>query len=192
MSNAQARWHSDEDEGISVAGRKNSEAAAERLRVLAKNAVDLIVSSHLRRAVETAQILAAAIGTPGIVSDPQLAERDMGDWSGRAPAEVDALWPGVLAAWIAGRIPGPPGGEPDSAVARRARESLLRHARGGWHLIVVVTHGGVIRALRREAGPSNDPIPHLGGSIAWADTTTCRLKLGHELLLGDPSVGPLT
>lgn len=191
-SNADARWHGGEDEGISAAGRKGTEIAGERLRARVDDSVILILSSHLRRAIETAQILAMAVEKYEIIDDYRLAERDMGEWTGRSPAEVEALWPGVLDDWIAGSTGGPPGGELDSAVAQRARQSLAQHACDRAGLVLVVTHGGVIRSLRREAGLENRPVPHLGGNWALINPASCELAMGPSVVLGDPVDQPLT
>jgi broad specificity phosphatase PhoE len=60
-SNAEGQWHGDEDESISEAGQEASEKAAERLRASVDGNVTLVLSSHLRRAIETARILAMAV-----------------------------------------------------------------------------------------------------------------------------------
>jgi broad specificity phosphatase PhoE len=191
-SNAEARWHGNKDEEISAVGRRDTIVACERLRAAVDDSVSLVISSSLRRALETAEILAAAVGAKNIVQDSRLRERDMGEWTGMTPSEVDVLWPGLIAAWEAGEIEGPPGGEKDTEVAARARESLWQHAIGQPVPILVITHGGVLRSLRREAGLKGRAIPHLGGHWARIDLATKQLTIGAPVLLGDPKMRPLT
>ena len=192
MSNAEARWHGSKDEKLSAAGRLDATAARGPLRAAMDDSVQLVISSDLRRARETAEILAAAIDVRLLVQDPRLRERDMGEWTGRTPREVDVLWPGLLKAWMAGEIDGPPGGEKDGEVAERVRESLSEHTVTQPGSVLVVTHGGVLRSLRREAGLESRPVPHLGGHWAWIDRSSGQLVLGAEVLLGDPAMQPLT
>ena len=191
-SNAEARWHGKNDEQISAAGRRDAIAASKRLRAVVDLSVQLVISSNLCRALETAEILAAAIDVRHIVQDSRLRERDMGEWTGKTPNEIDVLWPGLLAAWEAGEIEGPPGGEKDTEVAARARESLWEHAMGQPSPVLVVTHGGVLRSLRREAGLKGRPIPHLGGHWARIELATKELTIETPVLLGDPESHPLT
>ena len=74
-------------------------ADAERLRDrLAGIPFDRVISSPLRRAAETAVIVA-----PGrsIETDPRLMEADYGDWEGQVTQVLAASWPGRRAAWEA-------------------------------------------------------------------------------------------
>ena len=191
-SNAQGSWHGSLDEGLSRLGQEEALEAAERLRDRTDLRVSGVVSSDLRRAVETAEIMASAIGVPNVVQEPRLRERDMGKWSGRSPHEVRKRWPGMLERWIAGSIGGPPGGETDAAVARRARLALLDCCSPAPGVMLVVTHGGVIRSLRREGGLPNVPVAHLGGHVARIECGPGTVTLGEEILLGDPAAQPIT
>jgi probable phosphoglycerate mutase len=191
-SNGQGSWHGSLDEGLSRLGHEEALEAAERLRERTDLRVSAVLSSDLLRAVETAEILASAIGVRKVVRDRRLRERDMGEWSGRSPAEVEKKWPGMLRRWIEGSIPGPPGGETDAAVAKRARCALLERGDRERGLMLVVTHGGVIRSLRREGGLPNDPVAHLGGYMARIECRPGKVTLGKEILLGDPAAQPAT
>jgi len=126
-----------------------------------------------------------------ILTEDDLRERDMGAWKGLAPTELEAQWPGMLRAWTNGEIGGPPGGETDTQVAARARRALSRYCDRGVSRILVITHGGIIRSLRKEAGLEHSAVPHLGGY--WLHLTeSVEWKLGDQVVLGDPSVLPLT
>jgi probable phosphoglycerate mutase len=95
-----------------------------------------IVHSPLRRAAETAAIVAEAIagrpprgpdaaGRPRLVPEPGLAEIGQGAWEGLTIAEIERRFGPILAGWR--RRPTEvwaPGGEPLGAVAERVREAL--------------------------------------------------------------------
>jgi probable phosphoglycerate mutase len=167
-SNLSARWHGSEDEPISDIAAAEADYAGARLAVHFRAERLSIITSHLLRAAQTAEIMAQHLPAYQVIEEPLLRERNMGDWVGMSPAEVEQLWPGMLPAWESGKIGGPPGGESDYEVAKRARRGLARHAELGASLIVV-THGGVIRSLCRDAGLPNLPVPHFGGYTAVLD-----------------------
>jgi broad specificity phosphatase PhoE len=107
------------DLGLSVAGRAQAAALAGRI---AEERFDRIVSSPLRRAMETADTVAR--GRP-VEPDPRLMEMDYGAWEGLTYGAIDAADAGGRARWLqdpeANRCPG---GESGSDVAARARSFL--------------------------------------------------------------------
>ena len=71
-------------------GRAQAEAVAQRM---AKESVDVVVSSDLRRAVQTAEIIAQPHGL-SVVTTPLLRERDWGSFTGRyIPDLRGEVWP---------------------------------------------------------------------------------------------------
>lgn len=71
-------------------GREQAEEVAARL---AKVKIDAIVSSDLRRAIQTAEIISTRHGLPVSVT-PLLRERDWGSFTGRyIPDLKDEVWP---------------------------------------------------------------------------------------------------
>jgi broad specificity phosphatase PhoE len=96
--------------------------------------------SDLGRARETAELL----GLAPAVFDPAWREIDIGEWGGRAAAEVDAEGDG-LANWRGGERTAPDGETWDAFSARvvGAAEGLISDG-GQW---LVVCHGGCIRAV---------------------------------------------
>ncbi|HJP76245.1 MAG TPA: histidine phosphatase family protein [Pseudonocardiaceae bacterium] len=190
-TNSRARWHGESDEQISPHGATQAAAAARRLARMAEQP-SLIVSSRLRRAIETAEIFAEELSITQIHHDESLGERDMGDWKGLAPHEVESEWPGLLSEWEAGHIQGPPNGEPDSVVTERALAALTRFAGFASKPILVVTHGGVIRSLRKAAGLTNHPVPHLGGYWAHIGCVDGEWSLDGQIVLGDTNDRPRT
>ena len=120
----------------------------------------VVVSSDLSRAVETAEIIAAELGTVVSAYYPQLRERAYGEAEGVDAAEYVARWgtPPTTADI--------PGAEPWPHVRRRAVRALRTVARDARRRtapaaasVVVVTHGGVIRELVRHATRGDLPLP---------------------------------
>ena len=82
--NAEGRIQGHSDAPLSSLGRQQSEAAA---KALASIAFDAIYSSPLRRALETAQIIAAPHGLP-VLTDPRLMELNVGVFQDRLRSEL--------------------------------------------------------------------------------------------------------
>lgn len=119
--------------------------------------VAAIVSSPLRRATQTAEVIAARHAR-GVEIVADLVETDFGKWEGLTFAEARAADPAALDTWLASPDAAPPGGESFAAVARRVRHArekvLAAHPEG---TVLVVTHVTPIKTLLRfalEAPPS--------------------------------------
>lgn len=131
------------DEGIAQA-----EAIAERL---AGEPCDVLISSDLGRAHETAKRIAAKNHKP-IVLDRRLRERAFGVGEGMSYEEVDRAYPGAFARI---RDVDPdfvvPGGESRRQFHERvcaAFEDMAREHSG--KTVVLVTHGGVLATFYRH------------------------------------------
>jgi broad specificity phosphatase PhoE len=147
--NAQGRWQGRGDPPLSDRGREHARSAAEQL----KGFVGSVVSSPLRRAHETAKIIASGLGLGPISIVTDLQEVDTGAWSGLTSEEIAERFPDEWLALREGRHEGWPGGETREAFRRRvirALEELARARPDGETL--VVTHGGPIAVLERELG----------------------------------------
>jgi probable phosphoglycerate mutase len=140
----QGRFAGRGDIPLTSAGARQAIAAADRL---AGRGVDLVVSSPLSRARDTAQAVADAAGVPLVLED-DLAETDFGEWEGQTFAAVMARWPAQLAAWQSDAEVAPPGGESFAAVASRVNGALDRLLSGHREqTIVVVSHVTPIKTL---------------------------------------------
>lgn len=105
-----------------------------------------LVSSPLRRAVETARLLAADPSV-SLEMEPHLIEMDWGAWEGETIADLRArLGPAMAGNEARGLDFRPDGGESPREVQARLQPWLDRLATGGADT-VAVTHKGVIRAL---------------------------------------------
>ena len=123
---------------LSPVGQRQADLLAASLR--RAGGVDVLACSPVRRARQTAETVAAALGLPLTVED-DLREIDFGDWEGLTPAEVDGGWPGVQAAWRRQSAEPAPGGESVDQVA--ARVAGVRERLAGRHpgaTILLVSH----------------------------------------------------
>ncbi|MCM6778869.1 histidine phosphatase family protein [Nocardia sp. CDC159] len=138
------------DPGLSAAGWRQAEAAAQ---MLAKRwPVRAVVSSPLRRCRETAAVVARRLGFD-VRIDAGWREADFGVWDGLTFAEVRERHPDELAAWLASPTAVPGGtGESLAAVTRRVeptRDKLLAGHPG--QTVLVVSHVAPLRTLVRLA-----------------------------------------
>ncbi len=110
---------------------------------------DVVVSSSLSRARETAEIIAEQIGLPVPNVVEGLQERAHGDMEGMTFEERQAAFPGDAVV---------PGLESRDAVIDRVLAALdgLAHVTGGIR-ILAVSHGGVIGSLIRHATAGQQP-----------------------------------
>jgi glucosyl-3-phosphoglycerate phosphatase len=153
--NAGNRMQGQLDTDLSDLGRDQAAAAAE---VLAKRQPLLIVSSDLRRALDTAVALGERADLP-VGVDTRLRETHLGDWQGMTHLEVDAAAPGARVAWRDDARWAPHGGESRVDVAERSMPLVaeLVAQQPDWgsdhdgddpeRPIVLVAHGGLIAAL---------------------------------------------
>jgi broad specificity phosphatase PhoE len=148
--NRQGRFQGWADPPLNETGREQAQALAGQL---AGVPLDAVYSSDLRRAHETALIVAEPHGVP-VVVDRGLREIDVGSWSGLTRAEIETSFPGAAHH----------DGETREEHLSRVLEAVERIAcaHPGEH-ILVVSHGGSLRTLRRHAlGDPVHPIENCG------------------------------
>ncbi|MBJ3783828.1 histidine phosphatase family protein [Devosia sediminis] len=136
--NASRRLQGQADIGLSERGREQALALAP---VIAQLAPDRTIVSDLRRARDTADLLGCKDAQP----HEGLREIDVGEWTGRAIADIIADDPEGYRGWRAGSF-APPRGEIWQAFADRTAKATLDGFETAERLLVVC-HGGVIRAL---------------------------------------------
>jgi probable phosphoglycerate mutase len=182
--NATGRWQGWADPPLSPLGEQQASEAGTRLRELG---ITGVASSDLARARRTAEIVAARLELDLALTDPALREYDVGDWCGLTRPEIEAGWPGLLNAWHQGELAAAPGGEARADFTERAVAAITRLAadeRLG-DRPVVVTHGGLVRAVERRLGLASSTVANLAGR--WIDRSEHgRLRGGDAVvLLGD-------
>lgn len=125
--------------GLSVLGRQQ----ADTLRPVIESIKPCrAVSSDLKRVRETA----GRIGAPDPVFTEKLREIDVGEWTGRSIDDIQDEDPEAYLGWRAGTKT-PPGGEPWEDFATRVQAVIETEHERPCENLMVVCHGGVIRAI---------------------------------------------
>ena len=142
--NAQGLSQGNVDVPLNANGVAQAHAAGSLLR---GRGIAAVVCSPLGRAVDTAGIVAAALGL-GVSVQDDLREASFGV---QEAAPMAGSW---FAEWVAGEAT-PEGAEPFAALRERARAAFttaLAHPAP----VLVVAHGALFRALRAEMGLAPD------------------------------------
>lgn len=146
--NLQRRIQGASDIPLNQTGRSQAEDAG---RALALRTWDAIYASPLSRAMETASIIATAMGLPEPLPLPELVERSYGEAEGMTGEEILEHFPeGALI----------PGQESRSDVVTRALPALVQLAEDNpRRRLIVVSHGGVIGSIARHVTDHARPAP---------------------------------
>jgi broad specificity phosphatase PhoE len=145
--NRSQQWQGFADRPLTDLGRRQAAELAERL---AETELDAVCSSDLQRARETAETVA---GTKGLTVEttPDLREVDVGSWEGLTRADAEARFPERYALWLQGRE-GWEDGETYEHMSERVVRAIRRIAKvHDGHRVLVVGHGGSIRAVHAAA-----------------------------------------
>lgn len=142
--NALGRLQGQADPPLSKLGRRQAAHAAARL---VDQGIDLIVSSDLERARDTAAALATSIGLP-VQTREDLREVDLGSWTGISRDQVERDAPELWRRWREDGVEGWEGGEKyaDAMVRIAGAVTALATAHQG-ETVVAVSHGGSIRLV---------------------------------------------
>lgn len=141
--NAGRRMQGQLDSMLTPTGRDQAKRAAP---LLATYEPQLLMTSDLHRAIDTAAGLAAATGLVPVV-DERLRETHLGQWQGLSHDEVDRTWPGARQSWRDDPQWAPPGGESRVDVAARACAVVAELDAGEVERVVLCVHGGLIGSL---------------------------------------------
>ena len=144
------RWQGTTDIPLSDTGRAQARALAKRMRA---RGITRVHASHLSRALETAQIVAAELGLPAPGVDDRLRERGYGVFEGLTRDECMARFPGVWERYLADRTSVPPDAEPQAEVVTRVTAAMYAIAAAAsadhapTETTLVISHGGTIRSF---------------------------------------------
>jgi broad specificity phosphatase PhoE len=152
--NRELRWQGHSNPPLNERGRRQARALAAALDGTSLTAV---YSSDLSRASETAEIVASRLDLP-VTVDPALREIDVGSWEGVTLAEIEARFPEAVEGWERRGAHGWEGGETHDQMAARVLNAVHSIAAGHEsEELLVVTHGGPIRALKALAAGLDYP-----------------------------------
>ena len=147
--NARGRIQGQSDPSLNEAGKRQARRLGGRL---ASVPFAEARCSDLRRCSETAAGILLGRNDLRLQEMPELREKNFGAWEGLTFRQVEARFPDLYRNWTMAGDPSfaPPGGESDlqlysraDTVVERLRE--IRSDSGG--NLLVVTHGGMLRAL---------------------------------------------
>ncbi len=157
--NAEGRFQGQNDVGLTDRGVEQAHALA---RLAAERTFAGLYCSPLRRARQTADIVAAATGL-NPQPDDRFKETDTGDWTDRLFTDVEREDP---AGWAAYHRTDPefafPGGESLQDQMDRVIDGFVAVTHGGRLPALIVCHRGVIRVAR-----SHTHIRGLESFMSW-------------------------
>jgi broad specificity phosphatase PhoE len=143
---SRGRCYGSLDVGLSPDGLEHADRLARELTGLS---IDAAYSSPRRRALDTATPIAAVHGLVPEVDD-RLRELDFGHLEGRLYEEIERSEPELFRGWMDTPTEVSfPGGESYDDLRRRA-VAACDEIRGRHACALVVTHGGVVRAVVAE------------------------------------------
>ena len=141
-------------EGARVVVNGRDADRVEQARALAEQLdgdIDVLYSSDLARASETAEIVAAKLGLE-VRLDPRLRERGFGSWEGLTMPEIEERFAESHRRWRGGEGPGADDAETFEDFSARVNDFLadvLRLHPGDE--VLVISHGGSIRVIHALA-----------------------------------------
>jgi broad specificity phosphatase PhoE len=165
--NRDGRWQGHTDRPLNDVGHGQARALGAHL---AGTQIDLLYSSDLARARQTAAAAGLATGLEAIV-DADLREVDVGEWAGCTREQARERDPAWYQEGVDGAVAGYGGGETYLELHRRSVRAFERILEAGaGRTAVVVCHGGNIRAIVSE-------VVGLGADQRWriAAVANCSL-----------------
>lgn len=171
VGNVESRWQGQSDYPLTEKGRAQAQALAERWKEENVH-FDLVVTSTLTRARETAQIATSLLENVQIEFNPILMERHIGEMEGLTAEEVRKLPQPPYSTpynYIGGE------GEGDWALFLRAGQALQEFLRKPPGSYLIVSHGGLLNQLMHAVlgiAPHVDPS---GIRFGFENTAFARL-----------------
>ena len=199
FSNKQNILQGQDNSLLNENGIQQAYAAASRLKT---RTFDAVYSSDLKRAMDTADIIAECHPNLKVIGQTSLREWNLGELQGKSYQELYEKYPEIMKAFRKpGNIPRPPGGE--SIEEFHARVSTFMDETASANIgkkLLFVTHGGAMQRMlfhaMGEVSPCN-VIPlsdnasislfrYRGGQwqlVTWNDTAHLENLQKHELLV---------
>lgn len=140
--NEQHRFQGQTDVLLNDQGRQQAKDCEQAVRWFAPQ---LVISSDLQRACETAQLMTGNLIT--ISTDPRLREMAMGSWEGKTYDQLIALDAKAVQRWSEGFLSSAQGSETFDQLGQRAKSFVLDLRKIHAERILIVTHGLMLKAL---------------------------------------------
>ena len=145
LANVERRYQGQSlDTELSEFGVQQAQALAGQLR---SRSLSKVVTSPLKRAHQTAEIIATALGIP-LEIDPLLIETNHGEWEGQKFTDLETNYPDLWKLWqtYPSRMVFP-GGEAFADVAARVLSWWKKEAVNYPAHTAIVTHDTIIQAI---------------------------------------------
>jgi probable phosphoglycerate mutase len=179
--NEEGRWQGLADPPLSALGQQDAYELAKHLAPFEFKAV---YSSDLLRAAQTAAVLADQLGIGEVFIQPELRERDAGEWTGLTNDEIDERFPDVADLRASGQYVRPTGAD-NAGFQQRALGAIADLAQNDLPA-VAITHGGFIRSVERALGnEASARVPNLSGR--WVHTGNEGPLLGDVFIVEEIS-----
>lgn len=171
--NATGRWQGQADPPLNETGRAQARQTAQEL---ISQKIEVLISSDLRRARETAEIIGGAIGLP-VELEPRLREINLGDWQGLYSDDIRTRWPDEMRVWIESPLAiRPPNGESIRELADRVVTAITDLvACYPDRCVGLVAHELPIASIivRSRGIPLSDLRTHIPRNAAWSEVEWC-------------------
>jgi len=175
--NVESRFTGQADPPLSERGQGQAADLARRCAALH---IDAVVTSDLDRAFTTGLVVSSRLGLPPPVPLPSLRERWNRTLEGMVSPDIEARFPGVIAAWREARpVSLPADFEDYDAFAARVTDGLIEAAGHGGR-VLVVAHAGVFVVLDQLTGAA------VAGGIGNAEGRRIMVEPDGRLVGGDP------
>lgn len=144
--NANGILNGKRDNPLTDLGRQQAKAVAEKLK---NNNIQIIYSSPLKRAYETARIIAQELGVDEVIVDEHLTEREFGIYTGKPVADITKMTKNVLVGDKVTYFLDGDGTEDFPALLKRG-EKILEEIRERHpnERVLIVTHGDIGKMIR--------------------------------------------
>jgi len=142
--NTAQRFQGQSDIPLNELGRRQADALANRLSA---QPIDVIYSSDLQRAFDTASLIAR--GKIEVRADARLREVNFGDWEGLTYNEIKIKYPDAFTAWENDVCKNaPPKGETLEQLTVRTQSILTDlHEKYQDQTVLLVAHGGALQTM---------------------------------------------
>ena len=166
------------DPSLNADGRRQAHAAAAGVRALIGDSPASVITSSLRRAIETGAAVAGDLGVRPEIDDGW-DEQGFGDWDGKSMGYLAARHPQELSRFREDRLYSPPGGETHADLEARALAAFERATAAGGTVVAVTHRKPIITVLAHLLGIPHERIWRLATAPAsltaveiWSDGGT--------------------